>query len=93
MVFCVCVLSRFRRVQSFMILWTVACQAPLSMGFSRQEYQSELPFPMPGDLPNPGTGPDLLQLLHCQVDSLPLVQPGKPVSQYSRYLSKAITKN
>ena len=36
------------------IPWTVACQAPLSMGFSRQEYWSGLPFPSPGDLPNPG---------------------------------------
>ena len=35
--------------------WTVACQAPLSMGFSRQEYYSGLPFPSPGDLPNPRT--------------------------------------
>ena len=34
--------------------WTVTCQAPLSMGFSRQEYQSGLPFPSPGDLSNPG---------------------------------------
>ena len=38
-------------------LWTVACQAPLSMGFSRQEYWSELPFPSPGDLPDPGIKP------------------------------------
>ena len=37
--------------------WTVACQAPLSMGFSRQEYWSGLPFPSPGDLPNPGIEP------------------------------------
>ena len=37
-----------------MTLWTTACQAPLSMGFSWQEYQSELPFPPPRDLPNPG---------------------------------------
>ena len=36
---------------------TVVCQAPLSMGFSRQEYWSGLPFPSPGDLPNPGTEP------------------------------------
>ena len=36
------------------IPWTVVCQAPLSMGFSRQEYWSGLPFPSPGDLPNPG---------------------------------------
>ena len=34
--------------------WTVACQAPLSMEFSRQEYRSVLPFPSPGDIPNPG---------------------------------------
>ena len=38
-------------------LWTVACQAPLSMGFSRQEYWRELPFPSPGDLPSPRTDP------------------------------------
>ena len=37
--------------------WTVACQAPLSMGFSRQEYGSGLPFPSPGDLPDPGIEP------------------------------------
>ena len=40
--------------------WTVACQAPLSMGFSRQEYWSGLPFPSPGDLPNPGIKPKSL---------------------------------
>ena len=44
-------------VQLFAILWTVACQAPLSMGFFRQEYQSGLPFPSPGDLPDPGIEP------------------------------------
>ena len=38
-----------------MTLWTVATQAPLSMGFSRQEYWSELPCPLPGDVPHPGT--------------------------------------
>ena len=37
--------------------WTVACQAPLSMEFSRQEYWNELPFPSPGDLPDPETEP------------------------------------
>ena len=40
-----------------MIPWTVTCQAPLSMGFSNQEYWSGLPFPSPGDLPNPGIEP------------------------------------
>ena len=43
--------------ESLMTLWTVAHQAPLSMGFSRQEYWSELPFLSPGDLPNPGIEP------------------------------------
>ena len=45
------------RVQLFATLWTVAHQAPPSMGFSRQEYWSELPFPSPGDLPDPGIEP------------------------------------
>ena len=56
-----------------MSLWTVANQAPLSMGFSRQEYWSGLPCPPPGDLPNLC----LLHLLHWQAGSLPLVPPGK----------------
>ena len=45
------------RVRLFETLWTVAYQASLSMGFSRQEYWSGLPFPSPGDLPNPGIEP------------------------------------
>ena len=45
------------RVQLFVTQWTVACQAPLSLGFSRQEYWSGLPFPPPGDLPYPETEP------------------------------------
>ena len=44
-------------VQLFATPWTVAYQAPLSMGFSRQEYWSELQFPSPGGLPNPGIEP------------------------------------
>ena len=39
----------------YLSIWTVACQAPLSMGLSRQEHWSGLPFPSPGDLPDPGT--------------------------------------
>ena len=50
-------LGRFSRVWLFVTLWTVCCQAPLSMRFSRQEYWSELPFPPPGDLPNPRIEP------------------------------------
>ena len=50
----VLVLSCFSHVQLFVTLWTVAHQAPLSMGFPRQEYWSGLPFPSSGNLPHPG---------------------------------------
>ena len=55
---CVCVLSCFSHVQLFVAPRTAARQAPLSMGFSRQEYWSGLPCPPPGDLPNPGIEPE-----------------------------------
>ena len=55
--------------------WIVACQPPLSMEFSRQEYWSGLPFPSPGGLPNPGIKPDLPAL---QADSLPSEPREKP---------------
>ena len=57
------------RVQLFVTPWTVAHQAPLSMGFFRQEYWTGLSFPSPGDLPNPGSEPASPAL---QADSLPL---------------------
>ena len=66
-------------VQLLEIPWTVACQAPLSMEFSRQEYWNGLPFPPPGDLPDPGielTSPASPALA---VDSLPLSHLGSPV--------------
>ena len=49
-----CMLSHFRCDQLFATPWTIALQTPLSMEFSRQEYWSGLPFPSPGDLPDPG---------------------------------------
>ena len=52
-----CVLSHYSHVQLFVTPWTVAHQAPLTMGFSRQEYWSGLPCPPPGDLPDPGIQP------------------------------------
>ena len=55
--------------------WTIAYQPPLSMGFSRQEYWSRLPFPSPGDLPDPGIEPGFPAL---QADSLPSEPPGNP---------------
>ena len=54
---CACVLSGFSRVRLCATLWTRARQAPLSTGFSRQEYWSGLPCPPPGDLPDPGMEP------------------------------------
>ena len=55
--------------------WTVAYQAPPSMGFSRQEYWSGFPFPSPGDLPNPGIEP---RSPTFQADTLTSEPPGKP---------------
>ena len=57
---CMCLLSRFSHVQLFAILWTVAHQALLSMGFSRQEYWSGLLFPSPENLPGSGIEPTSL---------------------------------
>ena len=62
------------RVHRSVTLWTVACQAPLSMEFSRQEYWSGLPFPNPEDLPDPGIKPASLtspilagNFYHCAI--------------------------
>ena len=63
------------RVQLFVTLWTVAHQAALSMGFSRQKYWSGLPLPSPGDLPDPGVEPGSPAL---QADALSSEPPGKP---------------
>ena len=63
-------------VQLFATLWTVACQAPLSMGFFRQDYWSELPFATPEDLPDPGIKPTPLEAPALQVDSLPAEPSG-----------------
>ena len=60
---------------SFVTPWIVAHQAPLSMGFPRQEYWSGLPFPFPGDVPDLGIKPESPAL---QADSLPPDPPGKP---------------
>ena len=62
-------------VRLFVNPWTVAHQAPLSMGFCRQEYWSGLPCPSPGDLPDPGIEPRSPAL---QANSLPFELPGKP---------------
>ena len=61
--------------------WTVTCQAPLSIKFSRQEYWSWLPFLSPGDLSKPGIEPGFPAL---QMDSLPSELPGKPKSEVTQ---------
>ena len=65
----------FNHVWLFAIPWTVAYQAPPSVEFSRQEYWSGLPFPSPGDLPDPQIK---LRSSTLQTDTLPSEQPGKP---------------
>ena len=74
------------RVRLFATPWTVAYQVPQSMEFSRQEYWSWLPFPSPGDLPNPGIEPRSPAL---QADALPSEPPGKPI--YQVYLLSLVT--
>ena len=78
-----CVCQSLSRVQLFATAWTVAHQAPPSMGFSRQDYWSGLPCPSTGDLPDPGieTGSPALQ-----ADSLPFELPSKPLQvQHYKY--------
>ena len=69
-----CVFSLFSHVRLFATPWTVACQSPLSMGFSSKNTGVGLTFPSPGDLPNPGIKPRSPAL---QTDSLPSRPPGK----------------
>ena len=75
-----CMLSHFSSILLFAALCTITCQAPLSMGYSRQEYWSGLPCPLPGDLPNSGMESPSPAL---KVDSLPTESPGKPNYKYT----------
>ena len=73
---CICVkVKSLSRVRLFVTPWTTAHQAPQSMGFSRQEYWSGLPFPSPGDLPDPGTEPGSPAL---EADALTSDHQGSP---------------
>ena len=63
----------------FMNLWTVALQVPLSVGFPRQEYRSGLPFPSPGDLPDPGIEPVSLAYPALAGRFFTSESPGKPL--------------
>ena len=73
----------FSCVWFFATLWTVACQASLSMGFSKQEYWSGLPCPPAGDLPDPEIEPASPATSTSQADSLPLRPQGNPSQKYS----------
>ena len=80
-------LSCFSRVWLFATPSTVAGEAPLCMGFSRQEYWRGLPRPLPGDLPNPGMEPRSPKL---QADSLPSEPPGNPTVCHRGYKTTRI---
>ena len=77
---CVCWTKSLSCVQLFVTPSTIACQASLSKGFSRQEYWSGLLFPSPGDLPDPGNEPRSPAL---QADALTSEPPGKPTKGWS----------
>ena len=76
-------------VRLFATPWTIAHQAPLSMGFSGQEYWSGLPFPSPGDLPDPGIEPGSPAL---QADALSSEPPGKPKSLLKEILYTLVSE-
>ena len=73
-----CVLSSFSPVRLFATLWTVARQDPLSMRFSKQEYWGGLPFPSPGDLPDPWIEPESLVSPALAGGFITTAPPGKP---------------
>ena len=66
--------------------WAIACQAPVSLGFSRQEYWSVLPFLPPGDLPNPGIEPTSPMSLALAGEFFTTESLGKPQVLYRSYI-------
>ena len=85
----VCLLSRFSHIQLFESLWAADRQAPLSVGFYRQEYWGGLPCPPPGDLPDPGTEPVSLTLPLGGIFSVPFpaISPTRMVAGTQQVLS------
>ena len=79
-------------VRLFAMLWTVACQAPLSTGFSRQEYWSGIPFPSLGDLPDPGIKPVSPVSSAFHADSLPAEPPEKSSDYLYQFTNEASDK-
>ena len=82
----VCVSSVAQSCLTLCNPWTIAHQAPLSMGFSRKEYWGGLPFLLQGIFLTRGSNPHFLLLLHWQVDSLPRAPPEKPKMVYKWFL-------
>ena len=82
MALCCCCCQLLSHIRLFATPWTAARQAPLSTGFSRQEYWSGQPLPSPGDLPDPGIKPGSPEL---QADSLLSEPPGKPEGHYPEW--------
>ena len=72
---------------TILLLHPVAHEATLSIGFSRQEYWSGLPLPLPGHLPDPGIKPVFLESPALQLDSLPLAPPEKPKHSINMWLN------
>ena len=83
-----CKVKLLNYVQLFVTPWTITYQAPLTMGFSWQEYWSGLPFPSPRDPPNPGIK---LRSSVLQADALPSEPPGKPKIKNTS-LQKALSR-
>ena len=83
-----CMHTKSSHVLLFATSWTVACQAPLSMGFSRQEYSSGLPFPPPGDLPDPGIKPTSLAPSAFAGRFFTTEPPQKPTREICRLLTE-----
>ena len=77
-----CMVNCFSCVLLFATLWSVAVQAPQSMGFSKQEYWSGLPHPAPGNLPKPGIKLTSTTTSALQADALLSEPPGKPLYRY-----------
>ena len=77
-------LNRLVMSDPFVTLWTIAHQAPLSVGFPKQEYWSGLPFPPPGDLPDPRTKPVSPEALALADGFFTTEPPGKPHKEISK---------
>ena len=83
----------FSRIRLFATPWTVAYQAPPSMGFSRQEDWSGMPFPSPGDLPNPGIKPRSPTVQADALTSEPLGKPMQGPTQITQNVDKLILRD